>query len=159
MTTFPRLLAPALIALACAAPGLALGATACTVSTLGVAFGAYSSIRNISRESTGSIDVSCTDQVGNTVSYAIALTAGTGSYSARQMASGANRLAYNLFTDSARTLVWGDGTGGTSILSDSYTLATSPTVRSYPVYGRIPGGQNLTKVGTYSDSITVTVTF
>jgi spore coat protein U-like protein len=103
--------------------------------------------------------VSCTDAVGNNVSYAIALTSGTGSYAARQLASGADRLGYNLFKDSARTLVWGDGTSGTSTLSDSYTLAVSPTVRAYPVYGRIPGGQNLTKVGTYGDSITVTVTY
>jgi spore coat protein U-like protein len=159
MKNFPNLLMPAIFALACVAPGLAQAATACAASTTSVAFGTYSSIRSVSRESTGSVDVSCTDTVGKGVSYAIALTSGTGSYAARQLASGADHLGYNLFQDSARTLVWGDGTSGTSTLSDSYTLAVSPTVRSYPVYGRIPGGQNLTRVGSYGDSVTVTVTY
>jgi spore coat protein U-like protein len=159
MKTLPNLLMPAIFSLVCSAPSLVQAATACTVSTTSVAFGTYSSIRNVSRESTGSVDVSCTDTVGNTVSYAIALTPGTGSYAARQLASGADRLGYNLFTDSARTLVWGDGTSGTSTVSDSYRLVVSPTARAYPVYGLIPGGQNLTRVGSYSDSITVSVSY
>jgi spore coat protein U-like protein len=159
MKFFPSLLLPAILALAAGAPSLVQAATACMASTTSVAFGAYSPISYTSRESTGSVEVSCTDQVGNTVSYTITLTAGTGRYAARELASGANRLGYNLFTDSPRTLVWGDGTGGTSTVSDSYTLAASPTLRSYTVYGRIPGGQNQTPVGTYADSITVTVTY
>jgi spore coat protein U-like protein len=154
----PPLLA-ATVVLACAAPGLARGATACTVSTTGIAFGTYSPIGNGSRESVGSVDVSCSATAGGTVSYAITFTAGAGTYSARQMASGANRLAYNLFTDSPRTLVWGDGSGGTSFVSDRYSLVTSPTARSYNVYGRIPGGQTRARVGSYSDNITVTVTY
>lgn len=134
-------------------------ATLCTVTTTAVAFGAYRSLSGLARESSGSVDVNCTAQIGSAVSYTITLTAGTGTYASRQLASGANRLGYNLFKDSAYSLVWGDGTGGSSSVSDSYTLAAPPTLRSYTVYGRIPGGQNLTRVGAYSDSVTVTVSY
>jgi spore coat protein U-like protein len=159
MTPSRRLLVPMLCALSCLATGGARAATTCSVTTTGVAFGTYSPLGNNTRDSVGGIDVSCSAQAGSTVSYAITLTAGTGSYASRQMASGADRLAYNLFTDSPRSLVWGDGTGGTSIVSDSYTLATSPMVRSYNAYGRIPGGQSQARVGSYSDNLVITVTY
>jgi spore coat protein U-like protein len=132
---------------------------ACTVSIVPVAFGAYSPLSDASRESMGSVAVSCSDAVSSAVSYSIALGAGAGTYASRLMASGGYPLAYNLFTDPGRNLVWGDGTGGSSTVGDSYTIATSPTLRSYPVYGRIPGGQTQAHQGTYADSITVTVTF
>src|SRR5258705_13899924 len=90
-------------------------AAVCTVSTPSVAFGSYSPLTGASRESIGGVDVTCSTLIVGTVSYAISLSAGTGPYAARQMASGAHSLGYNLFKDSARSLVWGDGTSGTSI--------------------------------------------
>jgi spore coat protein U-like protein len=155
----PRLLILATLSVACGVSIPVLAATACTVTTTDVAFGSYSPFNNTSRESIGSVGVICTAQVGQTITYAIKLTSGSGSFAARQMASGASRLGYNLFTDSPRTLVWGDGTGGTSIVSDSYNVATSPTAHSYAVYGRILAGQTQARVGNYSDNITVTVTY
>jgi spore coat protein U-like protein len=147
-----------LLAALLATHGVAVAA-ACSVSTVPVAFGAYSPLAAIARESVGSIDVSCGDPAAGSVSYAIALSAGAGTYASRVMASGGSFLAYNLFRDSARNLVWGDGTGGSVVVSDSYIVATSPTVRSYTVYGRIAGGQRQAAVGTYGDRIIVTVAF
>lgn len=131
----------------------------CSVATVPVAFGAYSPLSGTARESVGSVGVSCSDVASATVGYSISLSPGTGTYTSRVLTSGAHSLGYNLFVDSARTLVWGDGTGGSSSVGDSYTLAVSPTLRSYPVYGRIPAGQSHARVGSYGDSVTVTVSF
>ncbi len=69
------------------------------------------------------------------------------------MAKGADRLNYNLYTNSSHTIVWGDGTGVTVTVSGNAATA------SHTVYGRIAGSQNAARLGAYTDSITVTVTF
>ena len=78
----------------------------------------------------------------------------TGEY--RELSSGAWRLAYDLFLDAARTLVWRDGSAG----SGRFGPITPPEGEevSAPVYGLIPGGQNV-GVGTYADTVVVTLTF
>ncbi len=131
--------------------------TACTVSTSGVAFGSYDPISNATQDSNGTVTVTCTGDIGSPVSYTVSASAGTGSFATRQMASGINSLNYNLYTDSARTQVWGDGTGSTGVISDSYTFTTSPTVRTYAAYGRIPAPQNQVLSGSYADNVTATV--
>jgi spore coat protein U-like protein len=120
----------------------------CTVSTPGVNFGSYDVFSNQNLDSTGNISVIC--DIG--VSYTIFLSPGGGSYASRSMAGGVHRLSYNLYTDPSRTSVWGDGSGGTSIAGGSAIPA------NHPVYGRIPARQNV-YVGSYSDSITVTLNF
>jgi spore coat protein U-like protein len=75
------------------------------------------------------------------------------------MASGANLLQYQLYLDSAHTTVWGDGTAGTSYKNDGYLLSViAPVVRSYSVYGSIPGLQNVF-AGVYGDTTTVLLTY
>ena len=156
MKTAARAFVLALGPLAFGTPALA---ASCSVSTGSVAFGSYSPLSGAARESTGSVIVSCSEALSGVVSYNIALGAGAGTYTSRVMLSGVHVLGYNLFKDSARALVWGDGTGGSTLVSDSYTMISSPTIRTYPVYGRIPGGQTSAHVGTYSDTIMVTVAF
>jgi spore coat protein U-like protein len=80
-----------------------------------------------------------------------------GSFSKRQLRSGASLLRYNLYADNARTQVWGDGSDGST--GDSLPLTTSSAFRSYTIYGRIPNGQPLATVGLYQDSISVQVTY
>ena len=68
--------------------------------------------------------------------------------------SGGNEfLNYNLYIDSGRTQIWGDGTVNTFTLSDMVHKKT-PWVP--PVYGRIPPGQNVV-IGTYNETLTVTI--
>lgn len=120
----------------------------CNVTAQGVSFGSYDVFSNQHLDSTGNIGVSC----DVSATYTIALSPGGGSYASRTMASGARTLNYNLYTDGTRTSVWGDGTGGTA------TVNGSGTSGNHTVYGRIPAGQNA-YVGSYSDVITVTLTF
>ena len=63
-----------------------------------------------------------------------------------------------MYTDPTRLLVWGDGSTGSHTVSDSYLALLTPTTKHYTVYGRVPGGQNK-PAGTYSDTVTVTVTY
>ena len=113
-----------------------------------VVFGSYDTFSNVSLDSTGTIDVSCS----SSVNYSIALSSGAGTMGSRAMINGAYLLSYNLYDSAARSNVWGDGSAGSSTVS-----ATAQT-RSHTIYGRIPARQNV-HVGSYTDSITVTVTY
>ena len=161
-----KLLIPLLAAVAMTVPlpasALLCLVCSCTVSTTAVAFGLYAPLSAPPNLSTGNISVSCTATASVLVNYTIDLgTGNSSSYSPRLMGSGSNRLGYNLFTDSARTSVWGNGTGGTGrIVSGDIplTLFTGSTV-NYPVYGRIPGSQKTVPPGSYNDAVQVTVTY
>jgi spore coat protein U-like protein len=126
------------------------GATCGTFSVVSVVFGSYDSLSSHSLDSAGSVTVSC--DAGD--SFSIALSSGQGTFLGRQMVGGSNVMMYNLFTDAQRSVIWGDGTNGTVVVSGS----GSGTSVIYTVYGRIPGGQNL-PAGAYSDSIVVTLNF
>ncbi len=81
---------------------------------------------------------------------------GTGaSFANRRMAAGANLLNYNIYTTTARTTVWGDGTSSTSAI----TGTGSGTAQSVTVYGRVTSGQTSVPAGSYSDTVAVTVTY
>ncbi|NNC64112.1 MAG: spore coat protein U domain-containing protein [Gammaproteobacteria bacterium] len=64
---------------------------------------------------------------------------------------------YNLYSNPARTLVWGDGTGGSLTVFRSKPRPGRQNF-SLPVYGRIPPTQSVSP-GLYSDDIIVTIVF
>jgi spore coat protein U-like protein len=144
----------------------ALGGATCSVAATGVAFGAYDVSVPTPNDSTGTVTVTCSYVAPGgamDVSIQTALSPGnSGSYSPRQMAAGAARLNYNLFLNSARSTVWGNGLAGTGIATA--TLRVGPGVGNgtrsadFPVYGRVPALQGV-GLGNYSDVIVVTVTF
>jgi spore coat protein U-like protein len=112
-------------------------------------------------DATGNIQVSCSliGLISLLVSYDILLSpGGSGSYTPREMTSGTNHLQYNLYTNTARTTVWGDGNSGTATVSDGYLLGIGTTMRNYSIYGALPSSQNM-PAGTYADTITVTVNY
>ncbi|ACO75506.1 putative lipoprotein [Laribacter hongkongensis HLHK9] len=158
---------PAILLAICAfhvqqAHALCTLACSCSVSVTSVAFGTYNVFSPTPLTGTGSVDVSCGGVAGLLVPYDIAISAGaypqTG-VSTRRMANGSNMMAYSLYTNATRSIIWGDGTEGSQKISDSLTLVLLGNVsRSYPVYGSIPAGQMLTP-GSYSDTPTVTLTY
>ena len=135
---------------------LAVSATVtanCTVSSSALAFGNVNPLGG-NVDAAGGITVTCTNGTG--WSAAAGLGSGSGaSFAARRMSQGANLLDYNLYTDAARSNVWGDGTGSTTVFSDTGTGLAQPVV----VYGRVPSGQPTVLPGGYSDSVLVTVTY
>ena len=105
---------------------------------------------NVDQSST--IQVTCT----NTTPYTIGLDAGTGSgatLAARKLTSGGATINYSLYTTSGYSTVWGVTAG-----TDTVAGTGNGTGQSYTVYGRIPP-QTTPAPGTYTDTITVTVTY
>ncbi len=137
-------------------------AETCTVSTTSVAFGTYDPLAGAPLDTTGTVSVTCTSGgPPPRVDYDILLSTGqAGSYGPRAMTNGTSQLNYNLYTDSARSQRWGDGSGGTSVISVRFNVSPPGSTQTddYPVYGRVFAGQNVT-TGVYLDSITMTVNF
>ena len=76
-----------------------------------------------------------------------------------RLSGGGWNLNYNLYTNSARTIVWGDGTGGSSAQTLSGGTVSGGLRRfSRTVYGRIAAMQNV-GAASYSDTIVMTVIF
>lgn len=133
----------------------------CVVTGTDVAFGAYDPLSLVDTDSSGNVEVTCTVLVPvGDIAYEIQLDAGnSGTFAARTMTNGSHDLTYNLFTDATRTTVWGDGTGGSSTISDSYQLILQDNrTEDYTVFARLFSGQNVS-AGLYSDTITATIIF
>jgi spore coat protein U-like protein len=128
-------------------------AATCRVTATAVRFGNYNPLNVAALNRTGRIIVNCTG--AGTFTAALS-TGNSGSYAPRYMLSGAtgDQLDYNLYTNAARTIIWGDGTGGSQIVSRAFN---NNRVR-LTVYARIPAQQNIA-AGSYRDSIKVTVSF
>lgn len=130
---------------------------ACSVAATGVAFGTYNP-NDAQQTFSGTVTVTCTFLSG-LGGYTLKLSSGGGgTYSGRRMALASSVLAYQLYQDSTLATVWGDGTGGSVIITESDLLAQLGGVKTYSVYGRIPVKQ-LSTPGTYTDAILVTLTY
>lgn len=142
---------PALIGALLLAPGFAQAA--CSVNPTSVAFGIYSPFNVAPTDTAGTLRVSCDTA---TLGYTVLLSAGSaGSYSPRGLSGGGYTLPYNLYVDALRTVVWGDGSGGTATVSGAFAL---PGSIDHTVFGRIPAQQNV-GAGAYTAAVTVTVNF
>jgi spore coat protein U-like protein len=147
------------------APAIA-GAVSCTASVPSLNFGNYNVFSASALQSATTLSITCAKGFGDpsgtiAVPYTIALsTGGSATYTQRRLASGANTLNYNLYTNSARTLIWGDGTGGSQIVSSSMNLSngTPQRTRTHTAFGRVPALQDAA-VGSYADTLLVTVTY
>lgn len=129
----------------------------CRFSSAGiVAFGTYDPLSGTALDQTSTITYNCTKNTP----YTLALSAGTGTgatFAVRKMTNGANTLNYSLYTDAARTTVWGDGTGGSSTIAAPAAAGLLSNL-NVTVYGRIPTAQDVAAVA-YTDTITATLTF
>lgn len=132
----------------------------CSASVATFNVGTYAPFSGNAISNNANVSVTCSALVaGLNVSYAVSLNKGSSnSYTTRTMKFSSWNLNYNIYTTSTRTTVWGDGTSGTGTISDSYSLSLLSTTRTYPMYAYIPASQNV-GAGTYTDSITATVTF
>ena len=148
-----------------ASGGIAYAATATTTMAVQLTITATCTINSASTlnfgtqgvlstnvDQTSTIQVTCT----NTTPYNVGLDAGTGSgatVATRKMTSGANTVNYTLYSNSGRTTVWGNTVG-----TDTVGATGNGSAQSYTVYGRVPT-QAAPAPGTYTDTITVTVTY
>ncbi len=136
-------------ALALAAASPAVAQTCRNVSTTPVSFGVYNPFSATPLDAAGTISYRCSASLSPVISLS---TGASGSYSPRQM-TGPCALQYNLYLDAARTTIWGNGSGGTSVLN-----APSGGNRTVTLYGRVPPLQDAA-VGNCSDSVLVTINY
>jgi len=131
-------------------------ALTCTFSSVtGLNFGLMIVFSASPLTTTGTISYSCTAVGGNKRMEMSLSTGSSGTFAIRTLQSGVNRLNYNLYPTAANSQVWGDGTGTT------YKYSINPVdkqVDTLTVYGTIPPGQDV-GVGSYSDTITITMNF
>lgn len=129
-----------------------------TVTNFGsMDFGSMSSIAgNVDVASTpgaGSVIVTCTP--GMSVSIALDYGLHGGSSTERYLKNSATEatLGYQLYQDAAHSTVW-----GTDALA--YSVASFPdTPQTYTIYGRLFPVTGLPASGTYTDTVTVTLTY
>jgi len=130
----------------------------CVIETTPLAFGSYDPITTHAASEltgTGTVTVTCTSGASAVVKLGQGANSDTGSTDAapaRRMKSGANYLAYALFSDTLREVLWGN-TAGTGVAHTGDGAAEVLTV-----YGSIGAGQNV-PAGTYTDTVVATVTF
>ena len=145
---------PALAATASANLGVSATVTSdCSVSTSAVAFGNVDVTTGDAVDATGGLSVTCT----NGTAWSASADAGAGSgatLAVRKMTSGTDLLSYALYVDSGRTSAWGDGAATATIDGTG-----NGSLQSSTVYGRVFGGQNSSVVGSYADTVAVTVTY
>lgn len=131
-----------------------LAATSCSFKSVSaVSFGSYNVFASFANHGgVGKLTISC--QGGGNSNFEVTLSTGqSNSFVSRMMMNGANVLHYNLYTSTARSVIWGDGTGGSSVMTVPKNKTTTLSV-----FGQIPAGQDAA-IGTYTDNIITTVTF
>ena len=142
-------------------PQLALAAT-CMVDTSGaaIAFGPYDPFAAAPIPALGTIVVTCEPPKAKDLPVTFALGPGNNStnFAPRRMQAAAGQyLDYNLYT-AGYAAVFGDGTSGTSTRTEFTGGGGGPYRATAQIWGELPAGQNAA-AGSYSDTITVTVTF
>ena len=124
-----------------AAPG------GCTLSVGPLQFGRYDSRSDQPCDFTATLVYRCT---GTPPIIAI-LGGGSGQGFERRMMQGEKSVRYNLYLDAARTLIWGDGTGGSGVYP-----GRAGSEQRVTIYGRVSPHQNV-QAGAYLDVVAVAV--
>ncbi|MDQ9170885.1 spore coat U domain-containing protein [Oxalobacteraceae bacterium R-40] len=131
-------------------------ASCSTFNVSNIAFAAYS---GTAINQTGTVTINCIAGASYDISMGAGLGAGA-TVAARYLTNQTSgmsdqKLEYKLYSDSGRTVLWGDGTAGTSTVAGTATGAD----QVHTIYGTVTGGQTGRKVGTYQDTVVVTLTF
>jgi len=142
---------------------------ACSVSSTGIAFGAYQPLTFAGKLTsadvltTGTVSVVCNNIV-TFGSFTIALGPSTVSDKGsttipRYLANnkGGESMKFNIYIDAGRSTVWTDMTG--QMLAGTVPITVGSVTQDLPIYGKIPGGQNTLKAGSFSGVLTMTMTY
>lgn len=137
----------------------AWSAAVCQVKAAVLSFGAYDVLSPIPKDATAQFTVTCNNvRAPDVVPVQVQLSAGRSGNAAQRLMPGAttgSNLYYNLYLNPAMSTVFGDGTAGSGVLTNSVNKSNPWTVT---IYGRIPPLQNL-PVGSYTDSLTITILY
>jgi spore coat protein U-like protein len=102
-------------------------------------------------DATTTFTVQCTNGTG----YNVGLNAGSsgGSIATRLMANGPASVSYRMYSDAGRTTNWGN-----TVATDTLAGTGNGSAQTLTIYGRVPI-QTTPAAGSYSDTVTITVTY
>lgn len=128
--------------------------SSCSTSASNLAFGNYDPLSLVDKAATTTVNVTCS----LLAPFNLGISIGTNGVSVtdRKMkitGGGSELLDYELFQDVTHLINWGNTVGTDTLASLGTGLAVG-----LPVYGVIPAGQNV-PVGSYTDTVTVTITY
>jgi spore coat protein U-like protein len=132
----------------------------CTINAATLTFPSTPGTSLTSTAVTGSssVTVNCT----NTSPYSIGMGQGS-NYSAgsNRMANGTNYLPYGLYVDAAYTHPWTTGASNSTCTTanDCYLATGNGSAQSIPIYGQVPVTATAPVPGTYTDTVTMTITY
>ena len=130
-------------------------ATSCTMTNTDIAFGDYLPLTThatATLDATATITSTCTSGVSAVLTLGQGSVPLSGSSDAAPLRSTSGGLAYNLYTDSAHTTVWGNtSVTGVAVTGTGAGLATT-------VYGAVASGQTTPTTGG-ADSVVLLLTY
>ncbi|ATM96062.1 sigma-fimbriae subunit [Yersinia frederiksenii] len=143
-------------------PGCILGSGTADSSSFGTLnFGNVSSLSTAinvaSSQNAGSIIIQCS----GTPSLSLALNSGANTSgniaSGRRLLNSATGeyLFYQIFQDSARSVVWGNGSNGGS----AQVITANSTLQQVILYAQLFASSTLPTAGNYTDTLLVTITY
>ncbi len=138
------------------------GAASCTASATAMSFGNYSPLASSSSiQALGAVSVSCSRSFGDldtVVNFNAVIGPGSsGNYGARTLRSGSGQLAYQLYKTANGQSPW-LATGETGSLSLPL-FGNRRATKDYAVFGQIVPLQSSARPGTYTDTLSFTVTY
>lgn len=138
------------------APAAHAAAPVCTVSMGAMAFGNVNVLPGTAVDATATITVVCSGGSGGAHGQRVCISIGAGSSSdstSRKMTSGANSARFDLYSDSARTQLWGSWQTGFDTAGVTLDVNRNSTT-TVTVYGRFFGSQQSLVPGSYSSTFT-----
>lgn len=143
-----------------------LAALSCSITvTSNINYGTIITYDGLDETTTGNVRVICTVNGGtNSASYTLRFNNGQNMVSAPQrrarIGATSNYINHNIYNDGAYSVIsGGPAISGTSQISMSYSLpVNSSRTDNFTIYGKIPNTP-LAAVGTFTDSITVSLRY
>jgi spore coat protein U-like protein len=132
----------------------------CTINAATLDFGSNAGTTLVATNIDASTTVSVTCTNGSP--YSIGMDNGANvSGSQRRMKSGANFLNYNLYVDAGRTNAWTTAASNSTCTSANscFLGSGSGSAQSVSIYGRVPSTGSAPPTGTYTDTVTMTITY
>src|ERR1041385_6960111 len=125
-------------------------AQTCTVSMGNMAFGSINTLAGAAVDTTATMTITCSGGSGNTRRACISIGAGSASdaTSRKMTGPGGSAARYDLYSDSARTTLWGSWETGFDSAGVQLDVAKSSTT-NVTVYGRFFASQQAFSVGGY----------
>ena len=128
-------------------------ASSCQINSASeLAFGTYDPLSATDVESTNTISITCS----NGTAYSVGLDGGSSTdVNGRTMEGGTDSLSYAIYSDAAKTTIWGNTVGTDTI--DGTSSSSSSTI-DLTGYGVLTAGQDVVP-DNYTDTIVATVTY